>query len=85
MENSNGIFEQTMLSNRTLPIVTTNMDPRIDNSIATCVGAPHTLTMPATKEFISDATRGTVRVNRTPKNVTGQVGTVVPQGKLVFL
>ena len=76
VENSNRIFEQTILSNRTLPVVAKKMYPRIDNMIATCVGAPHTLTMPATKEVVSDATRGTVRINRTPRNVhrTGRDG-----------
>ena len=45
------------------------MDPRIDDSIATCGGTPHTLAMPKTKEFITDVARSSVWVNRTPKRV----------------
>ena len=46
---SNAIFQQALLSNRTLPIVTTTMDPSINDRIVTCDGSPHTLAMPTTK------------------------------------
>ena len=48
-DTSNGIFQQKLLSNRNLPIVTKMMYPRTDNMIATCGGTPHTLATPAIK------------------------------------
>ena len=44
-DTSNRDLQQKLLSNRTLPIVTTTMDPRIDNRIATCGEIPHTLAL----------------------------------------
>ena len=55
MDTSNGDPQHKLLSNRTLPIVTTNMDPRIDDMILTCEGNPHLLATPTTKEVITDA------------------------------
>ena len=54
MDTSNGDPQHKLLSNRTLPIVTTNMDPRIDDMILTCEGNPHLLATPTTKEVITD-------------------------------
>ena len=53
------------------------MDPRIDDSIATCGGTPHTLVTPTTKDFITDVARISARVLRTPRHVirTGRDGT----------
>ena len=67
---SNETLQQKLLSNRTLPVVTTTMDPRIDNRIATCGGTSHALTTPVTKEVIAGATHGSARVNRTPRHVS---------------
>ena len=57
MDTSSGDLQKKKLSNRTLPIITMTMYPRIDDSIATCSGTPHALTMPTTKELIMDAAR----------------------------
>ena len=48
-DTSNGDLQQNLLSNRTLPIITTMIDPRIDDRVATCGGAPHALTTPMVK------------------------------------
>ena len=57
-DTSNIIFQQKLLSNRTLPVVVPVMDPRIDDRIATIGGASHTLSMPMTKKVVADAARG---------------------------
>ena len=44
-DTSNGDLQQKLLSTRTLPIVTTTMDPRINYRIVTCGGTPHTLAL----------------------------------------
>ena len=54
-DTRNRVLQQTLLSNRTLPIINMAMDPRIDNRIENCDGNPHTLAMPTTKEVITDA------------------------------
>ena len=38
------------------------MDTRIDDSIATCSGTPHTLVTPTTKEVVMDAVQSSARV-----------------------
>ena len=48
-DTSNGILQQKLLSNRTPPIVTTTMYLRINNTIETFGGTPHTLATPTTK------------------------------------
>ena len=55
---SNGILQQKLLSNRTLPVVVLTIDPRIDNRIATIGGAYQTILTPATKEVVVDAACG---------------------------
>ena len=54
-DTSNGSLQQKLSSNRTLPIITTTIDPHIPGRFATCVGNPHALTTPTTKGVITDA------------------------------
>ena len=68
-DTRNGIFQQKSLSNRTLLVVVSKMDPRIDYRIETIGGASHTLLLPETKEFIADAERSSVRVNLNHRHV----------------
>ena len=67
METRNGDFEQNILSNRTLPVVVPTMYPVIDYRIVHIVGASQTLSTPATKEVIVDASSGNAWVNRNPR------------------
>ena len=48
-------LQQKLLINRTLPITTMTIDPRIPDRVATCGGTPHARTMPTTKPVITDA------------------------------
>ena len=50
----NRYLQQKLLSNWTLPIITTTMDPQINDRIATCSETPHTIAMPLTKEVVTD-------------------------------
>ena len=62
-DTSNIIFQQKLLSNRTLPVVVPVMDPRIDNMIAPIGWASQTLFTPVTKEVVakrSAAARGLI-------------------------
>ena len=70
------ILQQKLLSNWTLLIVTTAMDPRIDNWVATCGGTPHLLATPMTKKVITNATRRNAQVKQTPRHLiqTGRYG-----------
>ena len=63
-------MQQTLLSNRTLLIAATTMDPRIDDRIATCAGNPHKLATPTTKEVVNDAAHIITQINRTPRHVS---------------
>ena len=76
-DTSNRYLQQKLWSNWTLKIVTTTMDPRIDDSIATCSGTPHTLVTPTTKELVTDTAFRSARVLRTPMYVIrkGSYGT----------
>ena len=58
IDTSNGILQQKILSNRTLLIATTTMDPRIDDRTATCGGTTHKLATPTTKEVIMELACG---------------------------
>ena len=60
-DTSNGILQQTLLSNRTLPNFTTTMGPSIDDRIATFGGNNHTLVTLTTKEVITDAARSSAQ------------------------
>ena len=61
---SNGNFEQTILSNQTIPVVFLTMNPSIDQSIDPIVIAPQTLLMTTMKEVVSDAALGDAWVNK---------------------
>ena len=76
-DTRNKYLQQKLWSNRTLSIVTTTMDPRIDNSIATCGGTSHTLVTPTTKELVTDTAFSSAQVIWTPMYVirTGSYGT----------
>ena len=63
-DNSNGGFEQKLLSNRTLFVVFPTIKPGIYQRIAPIIVAPQTLSMPATKEVLADAALGRAWVNR---------------------
>ena len=69
MDTSNIYLQPKLLSNRTLPIITTTMNPQIDDWIATCSGTPHTTVTPLTKEVITDAACSSARVIRSPRHV----------------
>ena len=67
---SNGIFEQKILSNRTIPVVVLKMNPRIGQRIDTIVVSLQTLLTPTTKKVVADAALGGTWVNRTPGRVS---------------
>ena len=69
-DTSNGILQKKLLSNWTLPIVTTTMDPRIGDRIVTYGGTTHTLETNMTKEVIMDAVRSSARVNLAPSHIS---------------
>ena len=76
-DTSSGDLQQKLLTNRTLSIITTTMDPWIDVSISTCSGTHNTLATPLMKEVIVDAARSSAQVLWNPRNVirTGRGGT----------
>ena len=59
---SNGNLQQKLLSNRTLPIITTKIDPPILDRVETCGGTPHALATPTTKGVITDKTHSSARI-----------------------
>ena len=63
---SNRSFGHKLLSDRTIPVVVTKIDPSIDQRIATIFVVPQTLLMPVTKEVVMDAACRGAWVNRTP-------------------
>ena len=56
--------------NRTPPIITTAINPHIENRFATCGGNPHALEMPTTKLVITDTARSSTRVLWTTGNIS---------------
>ena len=52
------------MSNGTLPIITTKIDPRIDGMVATSGESPLNLATPQTAEVIRDAVRSSARILR---------------------
>ena len=76
-DTSNGDLQQKLLSNRTLPIITTTIDPWIDDRVETCAASPHRLATPQTTEVVTDAAGSSTRVLQTPRRVsrTGREGT----------
>ena len=68
LNTSNRKFQQKLLSNRTLPIITTTIYPRILGRVSTCT--PHALTTTTTKEIITDTACSSSRTLRTPEHVS---------------
>ena len=70
-------LQQTLLINRTLPIIATNIDTLILDRVATCGGTPRARTKPTTKGVLIDTALISVRVLWTPGCVsrTGRDGT----------
>ena len=84
MDTSNRYLQQKLLSNQTLQIITTTIDPRILDMVATYGETPRALTAPMMKGIITDAVRISVRVLQTPGHVssTGKDGTTPRDYKL---
>ena len=55
-DTSKGDLQQTLLSNRTYSIITTTIDPQIDNMVANYGASLHKLATPQTMEVTLDAT-----------------------------
>ena len=70
-------LQQKILSNRTLPIITTAIDPQIDNRVAISGASLHKLAMAHTMEVIMDAARSSAQILWTPRIIirTGWDGT----------
>ena len=58
-----------LLSNPTLPIITTGIDPQIPDGVATCGGNPHAHLTPTSKVVITDAAHSSAHVLRTPGEI----------------
>ena len=69
-ETTNRNPPQKLLSNRTLPIITTLIDPWIPDGIETCGGTPHVRPTPTSKVVITDVTRSSVRIFQTHAGVS---------------
>ena len=84
-DTSNKNLQQKLLSNWTLPIITTTIEPWISDRIATCGGTPHVLPTHTTKGVITDAARSSPLFLRTPGYVrkTGRYGTTPRNGDFV--
>ena len=54
-DTRHGDLQQKLWSNRTLPIITTTMDPRIDDRVTTCGAPPHKIKMPRMLDVVTDA------------------------------
>ena len=67
---SNVIFEQKLLSNRSIPVVVPMTNLMIDQRIAPIILEPQTLLTPATKEVAADAASGGTWVNKTLRKVS---------------
>ena len=61
------------LSNRILPIITTTIDPRIPDGVATCGGNTHACTTPTSMVVITDVACSSAHVLRTPGDVSRKV------------
>ena len=81
---SNGNFEQQLLSNRTIPVLTLVMNLGIDQGTAPIILAPQTLLMTETKEVVADTEFGGALKNRNMRKVsmTGVNGSTPVGGSL---
>ena len=68
-DTRNRDFQQKLLSNRTLTIITATIDPRIDDMVATCGASPHKLATPQMTEVITDMSCSRAWILRTPRYV----------------
>ena len=57
-DTRHGDLQQKLWSNRTLPIITTTMDPRIDDGVTTCRAYPHKIATPLMLDVITDTACG---------------------------
>ena len=64
------ICKKYILSNRTLLIITTTIDPPIDNIVATSGASPLKLAMPQAKEVITNAARSNAWILCNPSHVS---------------
>ena len=74
------ICKQKLLINRTLPIITTPIDPHIPDRVTTFVGTPHACTTPTTKPVIMNEVCSSARILRTPRehvSSRGRYGTTL--------
>ena len=69
-DTTNGISQQKLLSNRTLPVVISTMDPMIDYKIVMIGGDFRMLSMAVMKEVVADVVRVSAWVNRNPRHVS---------------
>ena len=60
-DTSNRNLQQKLLSNWTLLIITTTIDPQIPDGFATCGGIPYALSKPTTKGVVIDVTRSSAQ------------------------
>ena len=61
IDTSNRYLQQKLLRNQTLPIITTMIDPRIDDRVAPCGASLDKLATPQTMEVIMDAACSSVQ------------------------
>ena len=67
---SNADLQQKLLSNRTLLIITTMMNPHIDDMVASCGSSSHTFVAPTMKEVITDVVCISAQVLQTPRHIS---------------
>ena len=78
-DTSNVNLQQKLLSNQTLPIITTTIDHPIPDRVANFGGTPHALTTSTTNGVITDTLRNRARILWTPGRIsrTGRDGTTL--------
>ena len=67
---SNKDLQRKLLSNRTLPIITTKICPQIGDRVATSGASPHKLATPQKTEVITDAACSSAWILRNPRCVS---------------
>ena len=73
MDTSNRYLQQKLLSNRTLSIIITMIDPRIDDRFATSGASTLKLATPQTTEVIMEKSRSNAQILRNPRHVSQTV------------
>ena len=76
-DTRNGYLQHKLLNNQTLTIITTTIDPQVDNRVATYGGTSHSIATPTTKGVITNAARSSACIIWTPGHVrrTGREST----------